>query len=194
MDYSVGKNFAEEHLDELREFLYQAQMMGYGGEEHRGELKSEETDDDGTIKRVYASGVTECIYLDGGTKIVWVRGDFRFSDKYFGGEPYGGMSVVRYKGRACFTMTYHGEVKPGENKEFVYGCLKEALMAAVPDLPIRGPRNYVKSGAMDRTVDLEYTRVVDGDLTSFSGSEHIAIPLGRVLYEADFIGGLMNLR
>lgn len=194
MDRTVGSDFAREHLAELRRFLYEAQLKGYGGEEHRGRLVSEQADAGGRIERRYESGVRELVDPDGGTKIIWQKGDFRYSDKYFGGEPFGGMSVVRYKGKACFIMTYQGQVYADADKELVYGCLKRALMAAYPELPIRGPQNFVKSGEAEGVPDLEYSRAIDGDLTEFSGEEWICIPHQDALYEAIFMGGVVNLR
>lgn len=195
MGKQVEDGFETAHLENLKQFLYEAQLKGYGGEQYRGKIVSELMDDRGTLKREYETGVTEYVYADGGFKIIWKKGDFRFSDKWFGGEPFGGMTVVRYKGKTCFTMSYHGELKDyATDPELVYSCLKEALMAVDPSLPIRGPGEYVKSGAMDRTVDLEYRRILDGWLGKFSGSESIGVPLGEILFEADFIGGLVNLR
>jgi len=190
--------FSNERLEALRRFLYKASLKGYGGEEHRGRLLSEyQKDKNGMIERIYESGVREQSCPDGGMKVIWSAGTFRYSDKWFGGEPFGGMTVVRCDGRACFIMTYYGQVAPEADKELVYACLKEALMRADPELPIRGPKYYLRSGAMERTVDTEYRRTIDGNLAQFSGSEWInalADPHGSVLYEAQFMGGLVNLR
>lgn len=196
----VQAEFEKTHLDKLCEFLYTANLMGYGGEEHRGELISEIPHADGTIERIFASGLTEYVYPDGGTKVVWSQGDFRFSDKWFGGEPFGGITVVRFKGKACFTMNYHGEIMPGlsdETRRLVETCLKEALMQLDPEFPIRGPGCYLHSGATEGTVDVGYYNVPTGDLTRFTCGEWITggvDPNSAKLYRAEFVGGLVNLR
>lgn len=190
MDTTVGRGFAKDHLNELRYFLYDAQQQGYGGTNRRGKRMGCEVMPDGGTKQTFETGVIEQTFADGGTKIIWEDSDFRYSDKYFGGEPFGGMTVVRYHGKACYVMVYHGTVLLGVEKDLVYCCLKKALMEIDEELPVRGPSSYKM---MVDDICLEYQRTISGDLTQYSGKETISTPSG-LLYEATFTGGLVNLR
>lgn len=162
----IGADFAEKHGAELQKFLYEALMHGYGSE----------------------SAMTESENDDGSTKIIYECGDWRYSDKFFGGEPFGGMTVVRYKGVACFVMNYWGKVLPGVDKETVYACLMPALMATNPDHPWRGPNGFVADNS------LRYTNIWHGNITKFYGQEKIGNANDDWLYEADYRGGIVNLR
>lgn len=191
MDATIGRDFPEKHLEDLKYFLYDAQQQGYGGTERRGKRLGCEVMPDGGTKQTFETGVIEQTFADGSTKIIWENGGFRYSDKFFGGEPFGGMTVVRFEGKACFVMVYHGLVFPGVEKELAYGCLQKALMEVDKDFPVRGPSLFKTEVSGIR---LKYTRVLNGsDISQFNGKETITTP-DRNVYEAYFAGGLVNLR
>ncbi|MDR0591576.1 MAG: DUF5680 domain-containing protein [Candidatus Nomurabacteria bacterium] len=165
MKRRIGLDFAKEHGVELQAFLYEAALHGYGSE---GNVNDTESD-------------------DGGTKIVYERGDWRYSDKYFGGEPFSGLTVIRYKGIACFTMTYWGKVMGMRAyKEKVYDCLQSALMCVRPEHPWRGLNGFVSEHG------LCYANIWHGDINEFSGQEKVADLNDNCLYKASYHGGIVN--
>jgi hypothetical protein len=167
MGKHVRLDFAEKHGTELQAFLYEALLHGYGSE----------------------SNLTDAVSDDGKTEIAYETGGWRYFDIYYGGEPYSGMSTIFYKGVACWTMVYWGKVYEGVDKESVYDCLMPALMATKPDHPWRGPNDYVAENG------LRYKNSWFGGVMAFYGKEKILDPDGKLrLYEADYRGGIVNLR
>lgn len=166
MGKHVGLDFSEKHGTELQEFYHEALLHGYGAAD---------------------GDVTKTEYDDGSTKIVYKRGVWRYSDKFFGGEPFAGMSVVRYDSIACFVMNYWGKVLPFADKEEIYRCLMPALLATNKDHPWRGPNHFLSEDG------LRYTNIWHGNINKFYGQEKIGNANDDWLYEADYRGGIVNL-
>ena len=100
---------------------------------------------------------------------------------YVGGEQFAGQEAIWKKGRAIYAMNYLGRVV-GEN--FSSEFLKEALCAAAPDCPYRGPLFY-QSG------EYIYITKVTGDIHWFQGVEEI-YHNNKKVYECDYNGGLIK--
>jgi hypothetical protein len=135
----------------------------------------------------YASGDEnmKIVNSDKSTTIVFEDGDWEYHDNYFGGEPYGGREVVFYKDLPVYMMVYYGKVYSDvENIGEVYQVLMNALKLISADAPYRGPKEYVEGNMI-------YTNKYTGDVTYFSGSEAITKD-GNVIYEASYIGGLVD--
>src|SRR2546427_12109320 len=84
-------------------------------------------------RRGYAAGRTavKVREADHSTTIVHERGDWKFHDNYFGGEPYGGRSVVFFGGRPGWVAGSYGWGEGmGAGGETVYSCLAGALLRA----------------------------------------------------------------
>ncbi len=112
---AVIQHFGANQMKELKEFLYEAQRLGYGGENLRGakviELKNAPVLDIGGGSQTethYECGLIERIRNDGASELLYCSPDERFVyiDKWYGGEPFAGMTTVTYNGVACFAMTY----------------------------------------------------------------------------------------
>jgi hypothetical protein len=138
-------------------------------------------------KSTYASG-NESIKTkenDNSTTLVFVDGDFKYHDNYFGGEPYGGREVVFYQGAPVYMMVYYGFVtKDASDVNNVYSVLQKALSLIPEDHPYRGPTKF-KEG------DYQYSNEYKGEVDSFSGQELIEHN-GKIIYEASYIGGLVD--
>ncbi|NTV44408.1 MAG: hypothetical protein HGA67_01785 [Candidatus Yonathbacteria bacterium] len=136
-------------------------------------------------RATYASGSEGIKKPDGSTSFHFEQGDFRYHDNYFGGEPYGGRTVVHYKGKPLWMMVYYGNVVDQSiDLKRVYAFLREVLCGS--DTPLRGPFVY---GSQDRG----YVNEVQGDLESFSGHEYITY--GNLLtYTMQYSGGLVDRR
>lgn len=109
------------------------------------------------------------------------EGPFVYHDTYVGGERFAGEEAVWKDGRAVYAMNYMGRVL-GES--FSGNFLKEALRAASPEMPFRGPE-YYQAG------EYIYRCKVTGDFAWFQGGEEIFCH-GEKVYECCFHGGLLR--
>lgn len=109
------------------------------------------------------------------------KGDYTYIDTYVGGEIFSGEEAVFKNGTARYAMNYCGRVL---DQRFSGSFLKEALRAASPDLPYRGPANYTDG-------EYTYTARVTGDISWFQGYEEIFCG-GAKVYECFFHGGLLK--
>jgi len=137
-------------------------------------------------KNTYASG-NENIRKkgkDNSTTIVYEKGDYKYHDNYFGGEPYGGREIVFYKDKPIWIMVYYGWVVEGVENSEVYGILTKALSNATLDMPYRGPKEFVDG-------NFKYINTLDGDVKNFSGEEKI-FKGDTLLYRARYMGGLVD--
>lgn len=104
--------------------------------------------------------------------LVYERGEWKYVDKYTGYFAAPGESKIFYKGRHVWSMNYAGR---GQNPNYydkvreTYDFLKEALMHADPNLPLRGPSHYE---AADQRWEY-YFELEEGDLSNGSWHEYI---------------------
>lgn len=152
------------NVDELKQFLIYSAQHGYGN--------------DNRVERKEA---------DGSSTIEVASEDFQMSDNYFGGEPYGGRTVIGYEGRPTWIMVYYGGVvgnKLGLGIDVIYPYLKEQLLNPDTQIPVRGPLNNKKD-------KFEYKLSVKGDLEEFSGLEEIFYD-GELVFKTFIAGGLVD--
>ncbi len=124
---------------------------------------------------------------DGSHDIVIEKDGWRFHDNWFGGEPFGGAEVISKDGKAFWMMTYFGAIKnPDEKPADVYAALKEAMRLPDQDMPVRGKRELTASNGY------KYAFVWTGDLDRFNGNEKIYNKVGKIVYEAEVSGGLID--
>lgn len=148
----------------LRQFLVDSNKAGYAGGEEKNWVKE----------------------TDGSTTIPFKKGEWKSHDNFFGGEPYGGRTIVSHEGKPTWMMVYYGWVSEGVATDPVYGILRNALMQMPEDYPFRGPKEY-KEG------EYVYTNSWGGELERFSGEEKI-IQGEELIYKANYIGGLVDQR
>jgi len=119
--------------------------------------------------------------------ISYKNGDWKYSDNYFGGEPYGGEEIVFFKNQPVYMMVYYGSVIK-EIKDFkkVYKFLQEVLSLIPEKNPFRGPKFYQNG-------DYAYRNWFYGSIDNFSGIEKIYLGKKKI-YEAKYIGGLVDQR
>ena len=148
----------------LKQFLIDSNKAGYAGGEEKKWIKED----------------------DGSTTIPFEKGPWRSDDNFFGGEPYGGRTIVFHKGKPAWIMVYYGWVAEGVETDPVYGVLRGALMRMPEDYPFRGPKEYKEE-------EFTYTNSWEGEVDRFSGEEAITHG-GKLVYKANYLGGLVDQR
>jgi len=121
---------------------------------------------------------------DESTSIFFESGPWNYHDNFFGGEPYGGRSVIFYDSKPVWMMVYYGLVVDSTKTNEIYRFLRNALKHIPPEYPFRGPRTYTE-------YDYIYTNTWTGNLENFSGEEKISYH-EREIYFAKYLGGLVD--
>lgn len=152
------------HKEALRQFLVDSNKAGYAGGEEKKWIKEP----------------------DCSTTIPFEKGPWRSHDNFFGGEPYGGRTIVFYEGKPYWMMVYYGWVAEGVESNPVYGVLRSALMGMPEDYPYRGPKEYKEDG-------YTYTNTWEGEVDRFSGEERITQG-EKLIYKANYLGGIVDQR
>lgn len=161
---SWSKGFVERNNGKLKNFLCEALRQGYGSGNNPEEMS------------------------DGSKLFLFERGEWRYEDIYYGGEPFGGITTVYYQDQACWVMVYFGRVMPKAKKEQVYEALGDALVHFNSAMPIRGPKERVCEGGFI------YRNSRNGVLDLFHGREEICDQNGKTLYEMNYHGGFVDVR
>ncbi len=151
-------------VEKLKQFLLESNRAGYASGNENRQIKEP----------------------DGSTTIIFEKGDWKSHDNYFGGEPYGGRTVVFYRDKPVWMMVYYGWVEPDAETEVVYRVLRNALMQMPEKYPFRGPETYAEGKYV-------YANGRMGEIERFSGEEEIRRE-AKVVYKANYLGGLVNQR
>jgi len=152
-------------LEELKEFLYEANANGYAGD----------------AKEI----VPQRLGFD---ELEYKKGDWHFRDSYVGSYFAPGQEFVYYQGKPVWAMAYAGGMKfkfHGQRditKETII-FLKKALMAMDPQKPFRGPAEFIDG-------EWRYLSILSGDIKDFFGNEKI-YKGDKLMFEQNFIGGLV---
>jgi hypothetical protein len=153
-------NFRKEIPLRLEAFLVRAKIAAYAGGGEGGEV----------------------VLADGGREMAYAEGGYRYRDRYYGWNPFGGEEVVFQAGKAVWTMNYYGlvfsEVVPAGE---VYAFLQKAMGRVAEDRPFRGPDSFLEG-------DFEYRDESRGTAERFTGVERI-FHRGREVYRLDYHGG-----
>ena len=113
-------------------------------------------------------------------------GDWAYLDSYFGGSDFLGQEVVWLKTRPVWAMNYYGRIlRPDRIDAATAGRLiKQALSALYQEQRFLGGFDFPAGPHV-------YTDRSEGDVTSFSGFEVIAMEREPV-YRLDYHGGLIK--
>lgn len=160
---SGSHQFANLHGEELCKFFYDAQLK-YA----TGEVLPEPT-------------------TDGGHSVTIADGSWIYIDHWYGGDPLGGLTLVCFESKPCFTFSYHGLVKPYvQDKPAVVAFLMEALQHANIHTPWRGPNRYKRG-------DFSYRNQWQRGLRDFEGTELItSLRSGDTLYKLSYHGNIVD--
>lgn len=159
--------FAAQHEVELREFLYKAMGHSYGSEDK------------------------PAVFEDGRHEITFKEGDWEYTDTWYGGQPYAGSIVIRYRGSGCWCMTYWGQTASKIPQRPIFDCLKEALKSREPGYPYRGPEYFCAENGL-RYLN-RWSDIWETESYGFQGKEVIVNEKGMPLYEMNYTGGFVDL-
>ncbi|MCB9813144.1 MAG: hypothetical protein H6772_01925 [Pseudomonadales bacterium] len=148
----------------LRQFLVDSNKAGYAGGEEKKWIKEP----------------------DGSTTIPFEKDSWKSHDNFFGGEPYGGRTVVFHEDKPYWMMVYYGWVEEGVETDPVYAVLRGALKQMPEDYPFRGPEEFTEG-------EFTYTNKWEGEVDRFSGEEAI-VKGDKLIYKASYLGGLVDQR
>jgi hypothetical protein len=135
-------------------------------------------------------------YVGGGAKSLSRRpgshdlefhaGAFSYLDSYFGGTDFLGQEVVYYEARPVWAMNYYGRIlDPAQITAAQAGqTIQESLSRMYQEGRFLG-------GFEHETENGTYVDSSEGDMTSFTGAEHIARE-GLRVYELVYHGGLIR--
>ncbi len=151
------------NLNQLKAFKKEASGAGYESENPKNEVKEN----------------------DGSTTIWYESGDWKFHDNYFGGEPYGGRTIISYKNKPVWIMAYYGWLNEMSNPNGAYLFLRKALRAEKGE-GFRGPKEFNEG-------KFKYVNNWQGNLENYSGKEEIYLE-GNLVYTAMYMGGLVDQR
>ncbi len=148
----------------LKEFLFASNKAGYAGGESKKWIKER----------------------DGSTTIPFEKDDWKSHDNFFGGEPYGGRTVVFHEGKPVWIMIYYGLVVEEADTNQVYKILRQALIKMPNDYPYRGPKKY-------KNDKYTYINNWQGEIDRFCGEEKI-FQGKKLIYKANYMGGWVDSR
>ena len=149
----------------LEDFLVKAKINAYASEGEMG----------------------ESLLPDGSLELTYQEGVFKYRDRYFGWNPFGGEEAVWQDDQIVWVMNYYGlvfdEVVPAAE---VYSFLQDAMNQVKIDRPFRGPQTLKKS-------DFEYFDESQGNVDQFTGVERILYQ-GREIYQLHYHGGRIKAK
>jgi len=153
-------------LTKLTSFLFNASQTGYGTGDYSNWVKEK----------------------NDSTSIVYKEKNWEMHDNFFGGEPFGGRSVVFYKKKPVWMMVYYGYILESNELpiEKVYKFLQKSLIKTPKNFPLRGPKKFIED-------KLTYKNLWQGEISKFSGEEKIFVNKDEI-YKTNYLGGLVNLQ
>lgn len=152
-------------LNQLKAFKKEASGAGYESENPKNEVKEK----------------------DVSTTLWYESGDWKFHDNYFGGEPYGGRTVISYKNKPVWMMVYYGRLDDKvSDVNQAYSFLRKALRVKGEEETFRGPKEFTEG-------KFKYMNNWQGALENYSGKEEIYMD-DNLIYTAMYLGGLVDQR
>lgn len=153
--------YTEQELEVLARFLVKAKAQCYSADDERRVRKLE----------------------DGGSESGFEEGKLAYLDRWYGESHFAGQEVVRYEGRPCWSMSFHGVTDPAAPPEFPH-FHKRALRRMPLEAPFRGP-------AIHREGELVYVNDWTGDSQAFRGTERV-FHGDREVYRLEYHGGVLG--
>lgn len=138
-------------------------------------------------KQAYASSTSKPKKTkDGGKTYTIKKGDYQYTDTYFGNLIDSGQERVYYKGKVIWVMSYRGGLCLGfENfGEQAFNFLKKCISKMPKNFPARGPKELKEE-------EFKYENKWKGDIEGFVGEENIYYNGKQVCFR-NYLGGLVK--
>jgi hypothetical protein len=125
---------------------------------------------------------------DGGKCCVFKRGDYIYTDTYFGNLIDCGQERVYFKGKVIWVMAYRGGIfdKYQNLHQEAFNFLKKCISKIPKDFPARGPKKF-KQGKF------VYENKWKGNIEGFTGEENIYFDGNKICFR-NYVGGLTKSR
>jgi hypothetical protein len=123
---------------------------------------------------------------DGGKSYSIKKGDFLYTDTYFGNIIDCGQERVYYKGKVRWVMAYRGGIydKYQLLHEKAFEFLKKCISNIPKNFPARGPKSM-------RWGNFRYENKWEGNIKGFVGKEEIYYQ-GKKICFRNYLGGLIK--
>lgn len=123
---------------------------------------------------------------EGGKTYTVKRGDFTYTDTYFGNIIDCGQEKVCYKGKVVWVMAYRGGIiKRQELHMEAFNFLKKCISKMPENFPARGPRS-MKDGKF------RYENIWKGNILGFIGEENIYYSGEKICFRIYLGGSIKN--
>lgn len=133
-------------------------------------------------KNTYAGGKKAIKSEEGFEEFVYEEGDYKYRDRYYGENTFGGEEIVWQNGKAVWIMNYYGYILSDKiDSKKVYEFLRKAMSLVNEQRIFRGP-SHLKEG------NFEYINKSEGNLDNFKGTERI-LYIGEEVYRLEYHGG-----
>jgi hypothetical protein len=130
----------------------------------------------------------------GGKKYTVTKGDWVYTDEYFGDLVDSGQERVYEKGVLIWVMAYRGglyslrdnpfeDVEEDNMANEAFDFLKKCLKEAPAEFPARGPEKFIQG-------DFVYENKWEGEIDSFVGTEFIHFKNEKVCFR-NYLGGMV---
>ena len=139
-------------------------------------------------KQAYASTTTKPKKTkDGGKTYTIKKGDFTYTDTYFGNIIDCGQERVYCKGKAVWVMAYRGGIIRKENMHNeAFTFLKKCISKMPKSFPARGPKSMADG-------KWKYENKWKGNIFGFTGEENIYYNNEKICFR-NYLGGLIKNR
>jgi len=146
---------------ELKDFIFYAKKKGYA--------------DDNSIWEK-----TE----DGGKTITIKKGNYTYTDTYFGNLVDCGQEKILYRGEVVWAMSYRGGCLEEELAKEAFTFLRKCIIKMPKDFPARGPKKY-------QSKEWKYENIWNGDINGFTGEENVYFRNKKICFR-NYLGGLVK--
>jgi len=138
-------------------------------------------------KQAYASSTSKPKKTkDGGKSYTIKKGDYKYTDTYFGNLIDSGQERVYYKNKVIWVMAYRGGIYEryqdlgGE----AFNFLKKCISKSPKDFPARGPKKFIEGKS-------KYKNKWKGNIKGFIGEEGIYYKKKKICFR-NYLGGLIK--
>jgi hypothetical protein len=122
-----------------------------------------------------------------GKQLKYLDNDLKYTDTYFGFNPFAGEELVFENEKCIWIMNYYGKIISKDiPEEEIYRFLRKAMRKIKKEKPFRGPASFNEN-------DLEYKDENEGNLDFFKGEEKILFK-GKIIYILNYHGGAVKTK